>query len=103
MTDSKAGDSRSKFEPLTQSSGEVPVFSLVVYVARRDNKTEARAANLEGFSCAAADERAALQKLLAEVKQRVTECIARKEQIEWLDPPLERAPEEQQRVIPFHL
>ena len=103
MNELPADEGQAKLNPLPQTTGEVPVFSLIVYVAQRDSETEARAANLEGFSCRATDERSALQQLLPQVKQRVSECLARKEPIEWLDPPLERSPEEQQRVIPFHL
>ena len=66
---------------LPQHSGDVPAFSLVVYVVRRGSETEVRAANLAGFSCRAGDERAALQKLLPQIKQRVSECLAKNEPI----------------------
>ena len=103
MAELPANEGQGKIDALPQTTGEVPVFSLIVYVAHRDSKTEARTANIDGFSCRAADERSALQQLLPQVKQHVLECLTRKEPIEWLDPPLERASDEQQRVIPFHL
>jgi len=90
-------------EPALRAISDPPAFSLVVYVAEVEDETEARAANLSGFSCRAGDERAALQKLLSQVKQRVSECLEKQEPIAWLDPPLERQDDEQQRVIPFHL
>ena len=92
-----------KNEPALRAVSDPPAFSLVVYVAKCGEETEARAANLSGFRCRAVDERAALQKLLSEVKQRVSECLAKQEPIAWLDPPIERQTDEQQRVIPFHL
>lgn len=103
MAESNAQGASAKSDPLSQHSGDVPAFSLVVYVVRRGNETEVRAANLAGFSCRAGDERAALQKLLPQIKQRVSECLAKNEPILWIDPPLERHADEQQRVIPFHL
>ncbi len=93
----------AKNEPALRTIGDPPAFSLVVYVTKCEEETEARAANLSGFSCRAADERAVLQELLSQVKQRVSECLAKQEPIGWLDPPLERQADEQQRVIPFHL
>ena len=103
MAESSGQEASGKSDPLPQTTGDVPAFSLVVYVARRGEQTEARAANLAGFSCRAGDERAALQKLLPQIKQRVSECLAKNEPVRWLDPPLERQADEQQRVIPFHL
>ncbi len=103
MAESKDQGASSKFDPLPQTTGAVPVFSLIVYVARRGDETEARTANLAGFSCRAGDERAALQNLLPQVKAHVTECVAKQETIAWLDPPADREADEQQRVIPFHL
>ena len=90
-------------DPLGQFSAAVPAYSLVVYVARRGEQIEARAANLADFGCTAHDERAALQKLLPQVKAHVATCVAQGETIAWLDPPADRMADEQQRVIPFHL
>ena len=103
MAKSNEQGASAKSDPLSQTTGDVPTFSLVVHVIRRGDETEVRAANLAGFSCRAGDERAALQKLLPQIKQRVSECLARNESIGWLDPPLERQADEQQRVLPFHL
>ena len=93
----------AKDETPLRAISDTPAFSLVVYVTECEEEIEVRAANLSGFSCRAGDERAALQKLLPLVKQRVSECLAKQEPIAWLDPPLERQADEQQRVIPFHL
>lgn len=103
MAESSGKKASAKSDTLPQASGDVPAFSLVVYVVRRGEETEARAANLAGFSCRAGNERAALQKLLPQIKQRVSECLAKNEPVLWLDPPLERQADEQQRIIPFHL
>ena len=88
---------------LSQLSDQVAAFSLTVYVAHREGQTHVRAANLNGFACTAAGERAALQQLLPKVKAHVAECVASGATIEWLDPPADRQDDEQQRVIPFHL
>ena len=90
-------------ESLPQLSDQAEAFSLTVYVAHREGQTHARAANLAGFACTAAGERAALQQLLPKVKAYVTECVASGTMIEWVDPPADRQDDEQQRVIPFHL
>jgi len=90
-------------ESLPQLSDQAAAFSLTVYVAQREGQTQVRAANLNGFACAAAGERAALQQLLPKVKSHVAECVASGTLIEWLDPPADRQDDEQQRVIPFHL
>ena len=104
MTDSSAKQDGSEgFRPLPQASAETPVFSLIVHVLPAEEGVEATAANLAGFSQRASNERSALQKLLSEVKQHVSSCVARGEVIEWVDPSPEPPPGGQNRVIPFHL
>ena len=104
MTDSSAKQNGSEgFRPLPQASAETPVFSLIVHVLPAEEGVEATAANLAGFSQRASNERSALQKLLSEVKQHVSTCIASGEVIEWVDPSPEPPPGGQNRVIPFHL
>ena len=88
---------------MPQTAAETPVFSLMVHVLPVGDGIEATAANLAGFSHRASDERTALQKLLSEVKTHVSECIARGEVIDWVDPSPEPPAGAQNRVIPFHL
>tara|TARA_Y100001978_G_C23678309_1_gene427644 strand:- start:618 stop:929 length:312 start_codon:yes stop_codon:yes gene_type:complete len=103
VTNLSAKNGSEEFKPLPQAAAESPVFSLNVHVCRTGEGVEAQAANLPGFSCCAADERTALQKLLAAVKNHVAGCLARGEVIEWIDPPKEPEDGMQHRVIPFHL
>ena len=104
MTDLSAKQEGSEgFKPLPQTAAGTPVFSLMVHVLPVGDGIEATAANLAGFSHRASDERTALQKLLSEVKTHVSECIARGEVIDWVDPSPEPPAGAQNRVIPFHL
>ena len=96
-------DNSKSPQSLPQLSDQAVAFSLTVYIAHREGQTHARAANLAGFACVAAGERAALQQLLPKVKSHVAQCVASGTMIEWLDPPSDRQDDEQQRVIPFHL
>jgi hypothetical protein len=101
-------------EPDTQKLGElagnhakpadVPVFSCIVYVsASAEGGVRARVANLPGLQCTAASERAALGKLVAAFKQRVSEWMRSETAIPWIEPPSQAESGEQPRFIPVHL
>lgn len=85
------------------SSGEVPVFSCIAYVASAAGGIRVRVANLPGLSSTAESERAALAKLVPAFKQRIQEHLARGEAIPWVEPPEPPAAGEQRRFIPVHL
>lgn len=83
---------------------DVPVFSCLVYVSpAAGGGVRARVANLAGFECTAASERAALSKLVPAFKQRVGELMQNKTPIPWIDPPSPAEAGEQTRFIPVHL
>lgn len=82
----------------------VPVFNCVVYVSTgSDGQVTARVANLLDLSCVADSERAALTRLVAEFKQRVSNWTQAGEPIPWIDPPEPAAEGEQKRFVPVHL
>lgn len=81
----------------------VPVFDCIVYIAAIPGGVRARVANLAGLECTAANERQALAKLIPAFKQRVAELLQSNSNIPWIDPPLPRESDEQQRFVPVHL
>jgi hypothetical protein len=91
---------------VTSHSGpaDVPVFNCVVYVSRPEGGgVRARVANLAGFECTAGSEREALMKLVPAFKERILELTQSKSEIPWVDPPLAKEPDEQERYVPVHL
>lgn len=82
----------------------VPAFTCVVYVSQNDaGEIYARVGNLSEIECHAATERAALSKIVPAFKQRVTQFLSKDEPIPWIDPPLPRTDDEQERLLPVHL
>ena len=83
---------------------EVPVFSCIVYVAKVSaGGVHARIANLDGIECDAGSEREALSKIVPAFKQRVSKLHADGNDIPWIDPPLAKRDDEQERLVPVHL
>ncbi len=83
---------------------DVPVFSCIVYVSPAvDGGVHARVANLSGLECTAANERAALGKIIPAFKQRVSELLQSGHPIPWVEPPSPAEPGEQPRFVPVHL
>ena len=82
----------------------VPVFSCVVYVCPREGGgVRARVANLAGFECIASSEREALMKLVPAFKERIRELLQTGSEIPWVEPPVAKEPDEQERFVPLHL
>ena len=84
----------------------VPVFNcevLVGPVPDAPGRFRARVANLPDLEVEADSELAALKQLVPLFKQHVAAKVAASEPIAWLQPSLEPAPHEQQRLIAVHL
>lgn len=81
----------------------VPVFNCIVYIKPGPGGVRARVANLPGLECIAANERAALSKIIPAFKQRVSELLRNGLAIPWIEPPSPVEPDEQARFIPVHL
>lgn len=86
-------------------SGSVPVFNCHVYVgpAGSPERVRARVANLAGFEAEAPSEREALRQVSVAFKRALGEYTDAGQAIPWLDPPLAREPDEQERWLPVHL
>ncbi len=82
---------------------DVPTFPCIVYVRKVDGGLIARVANLKGIEIRGSSERELLQKIVPEFKRQVALWRQREEEIPWVDPIPEPAPEETRRFIPVHL
>jgi len=82
----------------------VPVFNCIVHVSRNeDGGVGARVANLPNIACTATSERDALARIVKEFKQAVKQFSEQGVPIPWIDPPSQKEPNEQSRLIPVHL
>lgn len=87
-----------------EHSQDVPVFNCLVYIARdAGGQVRARVANLAGLTFTGENERAVLAQVVPAFKQMVVSALNERGEIQWIDPPLPRAADEQERLIPVHL
>lgn len=100
MTESNK-DLSDALQPLTPAAS-VPVFNLVVYVAKVDSGFKARIANLQIDEATAGTPRDALSRIVTAAKVIVRENYASKS-IPWIDPQHAKLPDEQQFMVPMHL
>lgn len=85
-------------------AGDVLVVDCLVYVLRQaDGNVRARLTNLVGFEVTASNERAALAKLIGELKQQLPKYLESDEPIPYVKEPAPPEPGEQIRRVPMHL
>ena len=75
----------------------------MVYISKVDEKLQGRVANLDGITVVGESERDVLASVVQQFKSAVSEILASKEEIPWIDPPLPKDADEQKRFLPVHL
>ena len=84
-------------------SENVPAFGCVVYISKSDGLVRGRVANLDGLCVEAPTERGVLGKIVPAFRERVAALLASDEEIPWIDPPMEKSENEEERFLPIHL
>lgn len=100
MSDSPAPHVRLIGQPQS-----VPVFNCRIIVSPRTATGEvtARAAELPDLTAAGSSQREAIQKLVAAFKTRITEHVAKQEEVPWVLPGDTAQPGEQELFTAVHL
>ena len=78
-------DERPKIRAISPAM-DVPVYNIVIYLAKTDACVRARVANLPDLEFAAATEPEVLKQAITEVKLRLTRWQGQNRSIPWIDP-----------------
>jgi len=91
--------------PVTDASGApVPSFMCIVYVKPIGaGRVRLRVANFGDIEITASSQRDGLTKILPLAKKFVASHFARTGELPSIDPPKEKEPDEQRRILPAHL
>ncbi|SMP43881.1 hypothetical protein SAMN06265222_1011020 [Neorhodopirellula lusitana] len=90
--------------PTTDSEAPPPAFGIVVYLSKTaEGQVRGRVANLPDLVHEGASEPGVLGKIVPMCKAVLQKAVQAGEQPPWIDPPLEKQPDEQRRFLPMHL